>query len=216
MKNFAIEFVRKVRICAQYSSTVHQNRTWQDLNILIINAEKCQERVKENIRFMKRRWSNEIMNQLIFEIKNYHIANEIVKLIKKYFINFEKIMKWLQLTVLKCRKKMNRNIRATAVYILNNFKRAHNKIYFHFSTSTRKNLRAVDLMIKNMKLMKNFQANAFFNDDFVESFSVIASRIDIIEIDTSISSTRAVVFKFSISKIVFIIPRKTSQIERIN
>ena len=68
------------------------------------------------------------MNQLMFEIKEHHIANEIVKLIKKYFINFEKIIKKLQLTIFKYKKKMNRNIRATAVYILNDFKRVHNKM----------------------------------------------------------------------------------------
>ena len=111
---------------------------------------------------------------------------------------------------------MNRNIRATAVYILNDFKRAHNKTYFDFSASIQENLRAADLMIKNMRLIKNFQANAFFDDDFVKSSSVTASRVDIIKINISISSTRTVVFKFSISKIVFVISRKTSQAERID
>ena len=33
------------------------------------------------------------MNRLIHEIKNHYIANEIVKFIKKYFINFKKTMK---------------------------------------------------------------------------------------------------------------------------
>ena len=152
----------------------------------------------------------------MLEIRNHHVANETVKLVKKYFINFEKIMKRLQLTVFKCKKKMNRNIRATAVYILNDFKRAYNKIYFDFSASTRKDLRVADLIIKNMKLIENSQTNAFSDDDFVKSFSVTASRIDIIEIDISTSSARAVVFKFSILKIAFIISRKTSQIERID
>ena len=156
------------------------------------------------------------MNQLMFKIRNHHVANEIVKLAKKYFINFEKIMKRLQLTVFKCKKKMNRNIRATAVHILNNFKHAHSKIYFDFSASTQKNFRAIDLMIRNIKLIKNFQANVFFDDDFIKSFSVTASRVDIIKIDTSISSTRAVVFKFSILKIVSVISRKTSQVETID
>ena len=105
LKNFAAEFVRNVKICAQYSSVVHQNRAWQDLNVLTINAEKCQKRIKKSIRSMKRRWSDETMNQLMLEIRNHHVANEIVKLVKKYFINFEKIMKRLQLTVLKCKKK---------------------------------------------------------------------------------------------------------------
>ena len=45
------------------------------------------------------------MNQLILEIKNHHVADEIVKFIKKYFINFEKIMKRLQLTIFKCKKR---------------------------------------------------------------------------------------------------------------
>ena len=54
LKNFAVEFMQKVKIYAQYSSTAHQNRVWQDLNALIINAEKRQKRVKKSIRFMKR------------------------------------------------------------------------------------------------------------------------------------------------------------------
>ena len=101
------------------------------------------------------------MNQLMLEIRNHHVANETVKLVKEYFINFEKIMKRLQLTVLKCKKKVNRNIRATAVYILNNFKCVHSKISFNFFASTQKNFRVADLMIRNMKLIKNFQANIF-------------------------------------------------------
>ena len=136
LKNFAVEFVRDVKICAQYSSAAHQNKAWQDLNVLIINAEKRQKRVKKSIKFIKRRWSDETMNQLMLKVKNYHVANKIVKLVKEYFINFEKIMKKLQLTVIKCKKKMNRNIRTTAVYILNNFKRVHSKIYSDFSAST--------------------------------------------------------------------------------
>ena len=51
---------------------------------------------------------------------------------------------------------MNQNIRTTAVYILNDFKRVHNKIYFDFSASTRKNFRAANLIIKDIKLIKNF------------------------------------------------------------
>ena len=216
LKNFAVEFVQNVKTCAQYSSAAHQNRAWQDLNALTINAEKRQKRIKESIKFIKRRWSNETVNRLMLEIRDHHVANEIVKLIKKYSINFEKIMKRLQLTIFKCKKKVSRNIRATAVYILNDFKRVHSKIYFNLSASIRKNFRAADLMIRNMSLIENFQTNTFSDDDFVESFSVTASRIDIIEIDTSTSSTRAVVFKFLISKIVSVISRKTSQVERID
>ena len=119
-------------------------------------CEKCQKGIKKSIKLIKRKWSNETMNQLMLEIRDYHIANEVVKLLKKYFINFEKIMRRLQLTVFKYKKKMNRNIRATAVYILNDFKRVYSKIYFDFFISTRKDFRAADLMIRNMKLIKNF------------------------------------------------------------
>ena len=156
LKDFAIEFVRNVKICAQYLSAAHQNRVWQNLNVLIINAEKRQKRVKESRKSIKRRWSNETVNQLMFEVKDHHVANEIVKFVKKYFINFEKIIKRLQLTKFKCRKKMNRSIRATAAYILNDFKRAYSKIYSDFFASIRENLRAADLMIRDIKLIKNF------------------------------------------------------------
>ena len=148
--------MRNVKTCAQYSSAAHQNRAWQDLNVLIINAEKRQERVKRSIKFMKRRWSDETMNQLMLEIRNHYVANEIVKLVKEYFINFEKIIKRLQLTIFKCRKKMNRNIQATVIYILNDFKRAYSKTYSDLFASTRKNFRAADLMIRDMSLIKNF------------------------------------------------------------
>ena len=111
---------------------------------------------------------------------------------------------------------MNRNIRAIAVYILNNFKRVHNKTYFDLSASIRKDFRTVNLMIKDMRLIKNFQTNVSFDNNFIKSFSVIVNRIDIIKIDILISVTRAVVFKFLISKIVFVISRKALQIEKIN
>ena len=96
------------------------------------------------------------MNQLMLGVRNHHVANKIVKLIKKYFINFKKIMEKLQLTVLRRREKINRDIRTIIIYILNDFKRAHSKTYADFSASTRANFRAVDLMIKNMRLMKDF------------------------------------------------------------
>ena len=51
---------------------------------------------------------------------------------------------------------MNRDIRTTVIYISNDFKRAHNKIYCDFFASTRKDFRAADLMIRNIKLIKNF------------------------------------------------------------
>ena len=46
-----------------------------------------------------------MMNQLMLEIKDYSIANEAVKLIKEYSIDFEKIIKRLQLTIFKHKKR---------------------------------------------------------------------------------------------------------------
>ena len=216
LKKFAAEFVQEIKICAQYSSAAHQNRRWQNLNVLIINAEKCQKRIKKSIKIIKWTSSDETMNQLMFEIRDHHVANETVKLIKKYFISFEKIMKRLQLTVLRRREKITRDIRAMIVYILNNFKRVHSKTYIDFSTSIRKNFRVVDLKIRNIRLIKNFQANAFFDENFFKNFSVTVNKIDIITIDTLISWTRAIIFKFVISKIAFIILRKILQSENVN
>ena len=50
---------------------------------------------------------------------------------------------------------MSRDIRAIVVYILNDFKRVYNNIYSDFSALTRKDFRVADLMIKDMKLIKN-------------------------------------------------------------
>ena len=156
------------------------------------------------------------MNQLMLGIRNHHVANEVVKLVKKYFINSEKIMKRLQLTVFKRKEKVGRDIRTIAAYILNDFKRAHSKIYSDLFASTQKNLRAIDLMIRDMSLIENSQANALSDDDFVKNFSIIANKADIIEAGTSTSSTRAVVFKFLILKIVSATSRKASQAEKID
>ena len=156
------------------------------------------------------------MNQLMLEIRNHHVANEVVKLIKKYFINLKKIIKRLQLIVLKRRKKLNRNIRTTIVYILNDFKRAHSKTYFDLFALIRDDFCAANLIINNMRLIENSQTNASFDDNFVKSFSVTASKVDIIKVNTSTFSIRIIVFKFVISKTASVISRKISRFEKIN
>ena len=141
LKNFAVEFVREVRICVQYSLTVHQNRTWQNLNILIINAKKHQKRIKKSIRFMKRRWLNKTMNQLMFEIRNHYIANEIVKLIKEYFINFEKIMKRLQLIVLKYKKNESKHSNNCYLYFDRLQTRSQQNLFWFFYIDSKESSR---------------------------------------------------------------------------
>ena len=58
-----------------------------------------------------------MMNQLMLEIKKYHIVDEIVKLIKKDFINLKKIIKRLQLIIFKRKQKINCDIRARLMLI---------------------------------------------------------------------------------------------------
>ena len=110
---------------------------------------------------------------------------------------------------------MNRSIRAIIVYNLNDFKRVHSKIYSDISTSTQKNLCVADLIIKDMRLIKNFQANTSFDDDFVKNFLIIVNKVDIIEADTS-TSTKVIIFKFLILKVVSVTSRKTLQAEKID
>ena len=76
-----------------------------------------------------------MMNQLMLEIKNYYIANEIVKLIKKYFINFKKVIKRLQVILFKQKEKINYDVQTITISILNDFKCVYNKIYINLSIS---------------------------------------------------------------------------------
>ena len=105
---------------------------------------------------MKRKRLSETVNQLILEVKNHYVAKEIVKFIKKYFINFKKIMKRLQLIVLKRRKKMSRNIRTIIAYILNDFKRVHSKLYSDLFASIQDDFRVANLFISDIRLIKDF------------------------------------------------------------
>ena len=55
LKDFATEFVREVASCSQHLLAIQQDKVYLDLNILIINVKKRHERVKDNIKFMKRK-----------------------------------------------------------------------------------------------------------------------------------------------------------------
>ena len=110
---------------------------------------------------------------------------------------------------------MNRNIWRIIVYILNDFKRAYNITYSNLSASTRDNLCTANLMINDMRLIKNLQTNAFFIDIFVKNFLITASKVDIRKTDISTSSIRAIVFKFSTLEIVSVTFRKSRNLKRL-
>ena len=100
------------------------------------------------------------------------------------------------------KKKMNRNIRTITKYIINDYKRVFSDVLTDLSTLISNDFRAINLMMNDLKLIKNSQADAFFSDDFVKSLSIIANKIIIVETNISISS-RTIVFKMFVSVIFF-------------
>ena len=76
----------------------------------------------------------------MLRIKDHHIADEIIKLIKKYFNDFDKIVQRLQLVVLQRREKIDRDIKTIIVYILNDFRRVYSDKLTILSVFNRKKL----------------------------------------------------------------------------
>ena len=101
---------------------------------------------------------------------------------------------------------MNRNIQTTAKYIINDYKRVFNDVFIDFLTLTLNNFRAIDLMINDLKLIKNFQTNISFDDDFVKNLSIIVNKIIIVETNISTFS-KIIVFKM----LVFVISSRLNK-----
>ena len=155
------------------------------------------------------------MNQLMFGIRNHYIANEIIKFIKKYSINFEKIMKRLQLTIFKHKKNQSRHSSDCCLHFERLQTRSQQDLFWFFCVDS-KGLSRCWFNDQKYKIDREFSSKCFFNDDFVKNFSVIVNRVDITEIDIPTSSIRTTVFKFLILKIVSVTSRKTSQVKRID
>ena len=152
---------------------------------------------------MKRKWLSSTINRLIIKIKNHYFIDESVKLMKWYSNDSQKAVQRLQLTMIQRKKKMNRNIKTTTKYIIDDYKRAFNDILIDFLTSILNDFRATDLMMNDLKLMKDFQTNVSFGDNFIKSSSVIVNRVIIIEINISTFS-KIIMFKFMISMFAFV------------
>ena len=69
------------------------------------------------------------MNALMTSIKSRYIEEETIKLTKKYFNEYKKTIKLMQLIVLQKRKQIHREIKKIANYIFINFKNVFNKNY---------------------------------------------------------------------------------------
>ena len=94
----------------------------------------------------------------------------------------------------------------TAKYIINDYKRAFNDVLINFLTSILNDFHATDLTINDLRLIKNFQTNVFFDNDFVKSSSIIVNKIIIVETNILIS-LKIIVFKM----LVFIIFSRSSR-----
>ena len=95
------------------------------------------------------------VDQLILNIKDHYVIDKAIKLAKKYFNDFDKIIQRLQFTVFQRCEKIDRKIRTIIAYILNDFRRAYNNeltILFEFN---RKNLQKFELIIQEYKLIEN-------------------------------------------------------------
>ena len=110
---------------------------------------------------MKRRWSNETMNQLMFEIKDHHVANEVVKFIKKYFINFEKIVKKLQLTIFKCKKKKSKHSSDCCLHLKRLQTRSQQNLFWFFCINSKESSHCW-FNDQRYKIDKEFLSKCFF------------------------------------------------------
>ena len=97
---------------------------------------------------------------------------------------------------------MNRNIQTTTKYIINDYKRAFNNVLINFSASTLNDFRATDLMMNDLKLIEDFQADVSFDDDFMKNSSIIVNKIIIVETNIS-TSLKIIVFKMFVFVIFF-------------
>ena len=100
-----------------------------------------------SLRSMKRRWSKYQENQLMGDVRDHRLRDEVFKLTKKYPANFDKTIQRLQITVVQRREKTDREIRATSVYILDDFKRACSDELVCLPASSRRELHGVGLVV---------------------------------------------------------------------
>ena len=89
-------------------------------------------------------------------------------------------------------------------YIINDYKRVFNDVLIDFFASISNDFRVVDLIINDLKLIKSFQANVFFDDDFVKNSSNTINRITIVEMNIS-TFFKKTMFKSSIAMFAFVI-----------
>ena len=80
-------------------------------------------------------------------VRDHHIANGTIKLTNTYSNDFDKAIQQLQLAVIQRREKIDRGIRTTTAYTLNEFRRACNDDLADLPALNRKNLQEVELMI---------------------------------------------------------------------
>ena len=89
-------------------------------------------------------------------------------------------------------------------YIINDYKRAFNDVLIDFFTLILNDFCVADLMMNNLKSIKDFQADVSFDNNFVKNSLNIINRITIVEMNTSTFFKKAM-FKSSIAMFVSVI-----------
>ena len=87
------------------------------------------------------------------EIRDHHLADEGVKLAKRYPGDSQKAVQRLQLAVIQRREKVGRGIRTTAEYIIDDYKRASSDALADLPAPTSDDLRATGLMVSGPKMI---------------------------------------------------------------
>ena len=95
------------------------------------------------------------MSALIMNIKSRYIKEKTIKLTKKYFNEYKKTIKLMQLIILQKRKQIYRRVKTIANYTFIDFKNVFNKNYQNLIFSIAAALKNVNLKQKNQRLIKD-------------------------------------------------------------
>ena len=128
-------------------------------------------------------------------IKSRYIKEEIVKLTKKYFNEYEKTVKLMQQTILQKRKQIHREMKTIANYTFIDFKNVFSKNYQNQILFISVALKNVDFRQENQRLIKNILSFVSTVADYVLSFNIkLISLLDFKKITASFKESLMNVF----------------------
>ena len=105
-------------------------------------------------------------------IRSRHVNDKTTKLMKRYLNEYEKAVRLMQQTVLQRKKQIARDVKATAEYIVFDFKNVVNNDYKNRTTFISSKLKDVELKRKDERLIENVLKIVFFKGEYVSSSSI--------------------------------------------